>query len=389
MVRESPGRAFAATWRDLAGDVVATTSAHTMCLWPRLPWRIRFYRDGWEGVIPCRECPGCLELERLRLAERLHAKLVTGSASGAGSETPAPQNTARAAARGNPRLFIVRIYAPLKRHAAIAHALHRRRGLQLEPGFWRLGATSFALISRDAPFLSRVLRTLGVRFRLESLKLGRGRRAFRPLTAGLLVSRNVYGENVNRFYSRGLPKADKQQWEVKKLAQYRSYDPARAPRAWSGSKLVLVPPDVWRLSRTDRRALRCQLARQADPEGVSKVMGLIADTIRKASRGFTVSAPAKPALTREQVVRSYERMRARSKARTNVTASDLNIPPLSEAGGYTTSEHSQGELMPRALERERRREWDDARKRRAVAESMAIIERMRRRSGGGTSSEPE
>src|SRR5258707_13306721 len=70
----TPARAFAATWRNDKGDVVATTSAKTMCLWPRLPWRIRFSRDGFEGVIPCRECPGCLELERQRLAARLHER---------------------------------------------------------------------------------------------------------------------------------------------------------------------------------------------------------------------------------------------------------------------------------------------------------------------------
>src|SRR5258707_15134517 len=70
----TPARAFAATWRNDKGDVVGTTSAKTMCLWPRLPWRIRFHRDGFEGVVPCRECPGCLELERLRLAERLNKR---------------------------------------------------------------------------------------------------------------------------------------------------------------------------------------------------------------------------------------------------------------------------------------------------------------------------
>lgn len=386
---ERPGRAFAATWRDQSGQVVGTTSAHTMCLWPRLPWRIRFYRDGWEGVIPCRECPGCLELQRLKLSERLFTKYGGISARGAARNSITDQSIARGAAHDSSRLFYVRIYAPKALHAAMSHALHRRRRLQLEPGFYRLGATSFALISRDAPFLSRVLKRLGVKFRLEPLKLGRGRRAFRPLTAGLLVSRPVYGENVNRFYARGLPKSDRQKWEVKKLAQYRSYDRARSPRAWSGSKLVLVPPAVWELSRTDRRALRGQLLRQSDPEGVRKVMGLIADTIGKVGRALPVSASEKIGLTREQVVSWYAKMRDASKARTNVTASDLNIPPLSEAGGYTTSEHSQGELMPRALERERRREWEAARKRRAIAESMEIIERMKRRSGGGTSSEPK
>lgn len=129
--------------------------------------------------------------------------------------------------------------------------------------------------------------------------------------------------------------------------------------------------------------------RQPDPEGVRKVMGLIADTLRKVSGALPVSASQKSRLTREQVVGWYERMREASKARTKVTDSDLNIPPLSETGGYTTSVHSQGELMPEALERARRKEWEEARKRRLVAESMEIIERMKRRSGGGSDGEPK
>ena len=334
------------------------------------------------GVIPCRECPGCLEFERSRLAERLHAKY--GAYYEQLSLIPRPTaSSGRGRTRpAQVRLFVVRIWAPIELHASIAHRLHRRRGLQLVPGWARLGASSFAIIARSANPPREALCGLGLKFRIEPLRLRRGRRAWRPVTAGLLVAREVYGEQRNRFYFPGLPPADRQKWEVQKVAKYQSYDRARSPRAWKSGGVVLVPPDVWRLSRTDRRSLRGKLMRAADPEGVRKVMGLVADALRGAASGFTVGAPPKAVLSRQAVVAWYQQSADRSKARTIVTASDPNLPPLSEAGGYTSSEHSEGELMPRELERERRAEWLDAKKRRAIKESMEIIERMKAKAKG-------
>src|SRR5260370_16823158 len=121
----APARAFGAAWRNDKGDVVATTSAKTMCLWPRLPWRIRFFRDGWEGVIPCRECPGCLELERTRLAERLHEKY--GSRLQQGADTSRSTRERRGAQGGTApdSLFVVRIWAPIELHAQFSPRLPR------------------------------------------------------------------------------------------------------------------------------------------------------------------------------------------------------------------------------------------------------------------------
>jgi hypothetical protein len=377
---EAPGRAFAATWRDERGEVVGTTWGGTMCLWPLKPWRIRIARDGFEHVIRCGECPGCMEFDRRRLADRLWRKYGSGNARGAATTTSPGGQPADGVRRQPSILYIVRIYAPIDLHARIAHALHRRRGLRLEPGMWRLGSGSFAVISREKAAVRECLDRLGLRHRIEPLRLSRGRRAFRVLTAGLLVAREIYGEQRNRWYARGLPPAEREKWEVQKLAKYQSYDRARSPRARTERRVVLVPPDVWQLSRTDRRALRGLLVRQPDPEGVRKVMGIVADTIRAASSGFHVSAPPKAVLTREQVARWYARNAEASKARTIVTASDPNLPPLSEAGGYVSSEHSQGELMPRELERQRRKEWLDAKAERAKRESMEIIERMKKKA---------
>jgi hypothetical protein len=203
------------------------------------------------------------------------------------------------------------------------------------------------------------------------------------LTAGLLVAREIYGEQRNRWYARGLPAADRQKWEVLKVGKYQSYDRARSPRAWTGRKLLLVPPEVWQLRRTDRLALRGQLLRASDPEGVQRVMRLVADAIRNAKSRFDVSAAPKALLSRQAVVDWYNRNAERSKARTDALTADSSNTPTSEVGGYVSSEHNQGELMPLELARARRKDWDDARKRKAIKDSMEIIERMKRKSRGG------
>ena len=111
-------------------------------------------------------------------------------------------------------------------------------------------------------------------------------------------------------------------------------------------------------------------------------MGLVADTLRNAGRGLLVSAAAKPLLTREQVQGWYRQMADRREARTALPGSDSSITPTSEVGGYVSSEHNQGELMPLELARAREKEVREARKRRALKESLEIIERMRQRSKG-------
>lgn len=402
---ETPGQAFAATWRDERGAIVGTTFGGTMCLWPVKPWRIRFHRDGFEGVMRCRECPGCLEFDRRRMADRLQIKYgLTKPSHGAGRRGRAPVGAALPPSRSS-LLFVVRIWAPRDQpdplgivkkpaakkrptqwadnHSRLAHKLHRRRGLELEPGMWRLGAGSFALISRERSSLVNMLRSAGLKHRIEPLRLSRGRRAWRVLTAGLIVAREIYGEQRNRWYARGLPPADRQKWEVQKIGKYQSYDRARSPRAWTGRKLVLVPPEVWQLRRTDRRALRGQLLRASDPEGVARVMRLVSDAISSARNRFDVSAAPKAFLSRDAVVRQYEEFARRSAARSATAGSDSSITPTFEVGGYVSSEHSQGELMPRELEKQKIKDWLDAKKRRAIKESMEIIERMRRKSRGG------
>jgi hypothetical protein len=246
----------------------------------------------------------------------------------------------------------VRIWAPLSRHTEISHKLHRRVGLELEPGLYRLGASSFALLAREKTKLALVLRAARVEFRIEPVRFRRRRRAWRALTAGLMVAREVYGEQVKRWYARGLPPAARESWNVVKLREYKSHDRATGPRAWTRGKLVLVPPEVWSLRRNDRRSLRALLNRAPDPESVHKVMTLVSQVVAERSLLSPIHLPPAAKSTAEQVKEWYAKMAARRAARDASSSSDPDLHPSSGGEGYVSSEHPQGELMPKALTEE-------------------------------------
>jgi hypothetical protein len=400
----TPGRAFAATWRNQEGEVVGTTYGGTTCRFPIKPWRLRFHADGFEGVLPCGECPGCLEFYRRRLAARFHAKY--GAESQIAKDTTGRGGVASAGlARGHGRiLFAVRIYAPLELHAQYSRRWHRRPAFQLEPGFIRCGVTSFFLISREPSALLRELSRIGLRSRKHVILLRRGRRAWRVPSAGLIVSRQVYGEQLNRWYVRGLPPAERQQWEVRKVGKYQTYIGTSSPRAWKGSDLVLVPPEVWKLSRTDRRALRGVLSRTPDPEGVSRVMRLVAgvlegrggerssgeDRIRSImtgsqhplTQGSNVIAARGARSGLRHTAAEYRKLAELSSSTATPNPALKSIPPFSEMGGYLSSEHDQGELLPKQLADADRKAWRERRKAKILEESLAIIERMRKKTTG-------
>jgi hypothetical protein len=400
----TPGRAFAATWRNQAGEVVGTTYGGTTCRFPIKPWRLRFHADDFEGVLPCGECPGCLEFYRRRLAARFHAKYGTGAHLESCSDSGQAAYVERGVDRNKAILFAVRIYAPLELHAQYSRRWHRRPAFELEPGFIRCGVTSFFLISREPSALLRELSRIGLRSRKHVILLRRGRRAWRVPSAGLIVSRKVYGEQLNRWYVRGLPKAERQQWEVRKVGKYQTYIGTSSPRAWKGSDLVLVPPEVWKLRRADRRALRGILSRTPDPEGVSRVMRLVAgviegrggerssgeDRIRSITTGSQHLQTSGSNVIAARGARSglrhtaaeYRKLAELSSSTATPNLPSGSIPPFSEMGGYVSSEHDQGELLPKQLADADRKAWIEGRKKRALEESLAIIERMRKKTTG-------
>jgi hypothetical protein len=376
LANQSPG-AFGATWRDRDGEIVATTWGGTMCWFPRKGWRLRIAREGFEHVIRCGECPGCLEFERRRLADRLSAKYKVASSSRIGDRTG--RNRPRGAARsgGSHDLFAVRVHAPLERHQELGARLHRRRHLELEPGLFRLGRGSFGILSRERDEIHQVLNRMKLQHRIEPVRFNRGRRAWRMLTSGLAVSRDAYGEQVKRWYARGLPAAEREKWEVVKVPSYKSYDRWRSPRAWKAGNLVLVPPSVWRMRRVDRVAMRKSMAMAGSPELAAAIATVIASSSITKPPSTTQLLPKPP----------------------KAAPSKELLTPASGAGGYVSSKHFSEELFPRGptdeellrpgpsgdpawMERERAAaskadELKRQRGQRALDESLAIIERMR------------
>ena len=343
---EAPGTAFAATWRDARERVVSTTYGGTLCWYPVKPWRLRIARAGFEHVLRCRECPGCLEFERRRLAGRLHAKYQGGSADGAASKTGCGELPAGTAKGRNSELYLIRIWAPREQHAAICHRLHRIRGAELEPGMYRLGTGSFAVLARAgfAPPLSRAL--AGVGYRVEPIRLRRGRRAWRSLTAGVLVAREAYGEQVKRWYVRGLPPAEREQWDVVKLSAYKPYNRFRSPRAWKDGNLVLVPPEIWAASRIDRKNFMRLAAHATSPETSTAIAAEVLKLAGTIGANLSLSAPAKPALSVEQVKRWYAEHAARASARPSIFSASGSLPSPSKGRGYACSEHSSNSPPP-------------------------------------------
>ncbi len=372
-------QSFAATWRDEAGAVVGTSHGGTVCWFPVIPGRLRIVRDDFQGIVRCRECPGCFELDRRRLAERLDAKY-----GGDGSAKPATGRTSTSpcsaeVAGSIARLWMVRVYCEVGNHAKLAHQLHRYTRFQLEPGFARLGPASIAVISRSTPSLREWLRTRGLRFWTKPIKLGRRRRAWRSLTAGLAIARDKYGENLNRFYFRGLPQLAREKWEVVKHPYETGYDRRTSPRAWKRGKVVLVPPEAWRLGRLDRRKLRMALRAVADPDQLGAVTKLAAALASARSLQADSRDPSWPILSREQVEAFYVKQRERVRRRREAATFDSFLPPLSEEGAYVSSAHTQSAVDPVEAAAAATKEAIERIRMRQPESLISTLERLKRR----------
>jgi hypothetical protein len=394
-------QAFAATWVDeTSGEIVGTTLGETMCWRPNRPWALTIMREGDQLIAPCGECPGCLEFLRRRLAERLHRKYGPGAVQSASRSTTTGEQPAGAVTTKPTALWIVRIWYPLPLQADLAHKLHRRKGLELEAGFYRLGVDSFVVLARSKQELPRVLRRLGLRHRVEPVRLSRGRRAWRTLTAGILVARAVYGEQVKRWYARGLPPAERLRWDVVKRAMQKPWRRRTGARVRTGSRIILVPPAIWSMDGDRIKEYRAAAATASSPEEAIANRRRLAEIVAGAASHLILDAPAQPALSREAVQRFYAGMAARSnKGATETSAAALN-PSTLLGGGLRSCVHSGSIAQPQndleALEkwlhsgapppqmgREREYEdwlgecWSDGRTRRAIIEARMLEERAK------------
>ncbi len=340
--------AFAATWRDEeTGEILGYTLGDTMCRSPRRPWAMTGTDDDWQFPLPCGACDGCLERIRRALADRLNMKYGRGRAGGAISSTSDGSNTAHTAERKDHDLFVIRIWYPKELQVELSAKLHRRRGLELEPGFFRLGTDSFAVLARSKEIIPPLLRRLGLRHRVEPVRLSRGRRAWRKLTAGILVARAVYGEQVKRWYMRGLPETEKMRWDVVKKAMQKPWRRRTGARVRTGKKIILVPPAIWSMDGDRFKEYREAAAAASSPEQAIANRRRLAEIVAGATSHLILDAPAQPALTREAVQRFYAGMAARkNRGATETSAAALN-PSTLLGGGLQSSRHlSSNDVLP-------------------------------------------
>lgn len=395
-------RAFAATWvREDTGEIVGTTLGNTMCWNPRRPWALTIEREGDRLIAPCGECPGCLEFLRRRLADRLKAKYGSVSGAASASTTTVRGRSASAGASSLSPLWMVRIWYPAVLQVGLSARMHRWKDAELEPGFYRLGVDSFALLTRSKGALPQRLRRLGVRFTVEPVRLSRGRRAWRTLTAGIMVARAVYGEQVKRWYARGLPAAERLRWDIVKKAMQKPWRRRTGARVRTGSKIILVPPAIWSMDGDRMKEYRAAAAAASSPEEAIANRRRLAEIVAGAASHLILDAPAQPALSREAVQRFYASMAARKRRGATETSAAALTPSTLLGGGLQSSRHS-GAAPPApdgavALEewlhsgappplegRERDYEdwldecWSDGRTRRAIIEARMVEEREKR-----------
>ena len=330
----SPGtsysQAFAPTWRDEAtGEIAGTAGTGTWCIDPIRPWHLVAVQGDYTHVLPCRKCHNCLEYYRRCFCDRLMLRYPDRSA----------------------RLFLFRIYWPRELHGDLSRRLHRRVGLELERGFARIGAESLGLLAREPAALRALLRVLKIKFSCWRVQLKRKRRAWREVSAGLVVARAAYGSNLNRWYIPGLPKLPREPWEIQRVAMQKPWRKWTGARTRNGRHLILVPPELWRLPIRDRRHYRDQFDAARTPEAVSMVVERLRLELAANARDLNYSKPAaRPSDIAD--AREYRRRYLLAQAAgVHPQSGSGSSPPIFGRGSYTTSDHS-GNAPPAGVDEE-------------------------------------
>ena len=336
------------------------TPATTMCWRPRYPQVRRARRDGCETVLRCGDCPGCREFEVLRLERRLvETYRAIAAAEVVAKLTPIVPGSHRSRPP-RPSLFALRVYCPKGKHASTSRRIHRWRGVSIELGFFRAGVDSFIVLSREPSELVARLRRR--RFRVHVRPVGRLDRArsWRDVARGLIVAREAYGENINRWYRRGLAPADKMKWEVRKLDAYKPFDKATDHRVDSESHGRLVPPRMWKLQDAVSVDARKLIDKADSPEKVVEALRPVFERLERMGGRRSISIEPISAEQIERNRRAYQHVaRGESEALVNAKLSEFLPPPFiggvtelldnssSQIGRPMSSIHSSGAPPPR------------------------------------------
>ena len=246
----------AATIRNPVGEIVGTTWGGTWCWHPVNPSKYATTNtDGTNAhIIRCRKCPGCLELDRRMLADRLVATFIEEVLD----------------------IWVLLVESNLAQAPWLASTISRISSVQRCWGWCRIGATRIAVIvagRKPNVRASRVLRGRSVC--LHRVRKARGRRAWALVTAGVLYSRDVYGENVNRWYIRGLKIVPRDKRVGVWRGRVRATHPQMRPGvAGVSGELSLHPAEAYRPPRLIKRAAHAR-GRFAGVRGVAEPIGQV------------------------------------------------------------------------------------------------------------------
>jgi len=319
------------TWRYSSGQIESLADPRTICMEPRRPGKLRARRDGFSAVLRCWQCRGCLELLCRLQAKRLHAKY---------------QNQCDV-------LWACRIEVTKENCARLNHALHRRPRFELESGLLRDGPRKIIVLARKKKVLENLRRELRADFYIVHISVKRGAAAFRPICAGVLIQREQYGRQKNRWYVPGLPRPEKLDWEIERIPYQKGYDKRRSPRAFRADGRALYPPDLWAGRPRGMRAIRNAYRHASDSDSVRLVDALVFArphaSAMSLNRHLLNPIPQKPQMSREEQAARVAKIRD-DAAR---AATAINTDPLLSGGRCLSSVHTNSRPPPALSEHDR------------------------------------
>lgn len=259
-------------------EPIGSTWGGTACMAPRKPSAFAAVSDDGssETILRCADCPGCREFERRRLCQRLRDLYKD---------------------RTEP-LWILVVAAPLAKQAGLLVRIRRWRGVASLVGFYRLGKTHCAtIVLGDPKPVGDALVAHHIQHNFSPLPSRLRNRSFRDLAAGILMPREDYGEQRNRFYHRGLPKAERDTWRIETRAGIRTRHPG-APvgtLAWRDGVSVVRPLEYSVLRLVSREPVR--FASSPVVHRISDLMQsaldrAIAPSIVRSARVLSLTVPA-------------------------------------------------------------------------------------------------
>lgn len=225
----------AATFRKGDGEVVGTTWGGTWCWHPVNPSKYATESEDGSDVhlIRCRRCPGCMELDRRELADRL--VLTFNKEVG--------------------DIWVGVVGISLETAGMMAAAICRTTSGSKLWGWCRIGASRIAIVvvGRKPRSHARQLSDGRSVSWVRVLKT-RKRRAWLRVTAGILYSRSVYGEQTNRWYIRGLKRVPR----AKRVGMWRGRAREQNPELREGvagvrAGVSIHPPEAYRPPKLVKR----------------------------------------------------------------------------------------------------------------------------------------